>query len=78
MWVLLLLWPLALGFSLGDTQTPISYEEVGSAAEGGGEDLACLGEGGRPEPAKSRERQRTGVGVFQPSLDPCRSWGVCV
>ncbi|XP_069445248.1 proteinase-activated receptor 4 [Ovis canadensis] len=34
MWVLLLLWPLALGFSLGDTQTPISYEEVGSAAEG--------------------------------------------
>lgn len=37
MWVFLLLWPLALGFSLGDTQTPIGYEEVGSTAEGDGE-----------------------------------------
>nr|XP_014338432.1 PREDICTED: proteinase-activated receptor 4 [Bos mutus] len=34
MWVLLLLWPLALGFSLGDTLTPIGFEDTGSAAEG--------------------------------------------
>lgn len=37
MWVLLLLWPLALGFSLGDTLTPTGFEDMGSAAEGDGE-----------------------------------------
>lgn len=38
MWMLLLLWPLALGFSLEDgTQTPSVYDEGWSAGGGDGE-----------------------------------------
>lgn len=43
MWMLLLLWSLALGFSLeGGTQTPSIYDESGSAADG---DDGTLGTG---------------------------------
>ena len=35
MWALLLLWPLALGFSLDDPQTPIIYDDDGGSTERG-------------------------------------------
>ncbi|XP_059948114.1 proteinase-activated receptor 4 [Mesoplodon densirostris] len=35
MWALLMLWPLALGFSLDDTQTPIFYDDDGGSTERG-------------------------------------------